>query len=111
MKKEKHWNDGKYRPIKEPFYTGKLADDIKRDFINFILNDFEPTDLTNTEKMYVHDRFNKAISIMEDISYILRDANAINKMYGVDYEQRRIKWNDAKGLCFRLMGLLDDICV
>lgn len=104
MKKEKHWNDGKYRPIKEPFYTGKLADDIKRDFINFILNDFEPTDLTNTEKTYVHDRFNKAISIMEDISYILRDANAINKMYGVDYEQRRIKWNDAKGLCFRLMG-------
>lgn len=111
MKKYKHWNDGKYKPVKEPFHTGELADEIKRDFIHFLLNDFEPVDLNNTEKNYVHDRFNKAISIMEDISYILRDANAITKMYGIDYQQRRERWNDAKGLCFRLMGLLDDICV
>lgn len=111
MKKYKHWNDGKCMPVREPFYTGKIADEIKRDFIMFVLNDFEPTDMSNTEKTYIHDRFNKAISMMEDISYILRDANAINAMYGIDYEQRRERWNDAKGLCFRLMGLLDDICV
>lgn len=109
--KYKHWNDGKYKGLQDPFRTGKLADDIKRDFITFLLNDFDNSNLADIEKRYVGDRFEKMISLMEDVGYILRDANAIGKLYGIDYEQRRIRWITARGYCFRLMGLLDDIAV
>lgn len=110
-KKYKHWNDGKHKKLEEAFETWKMADEIHRDFIRFLLNDFEPVDLSNTEKTYVHDRFNKAIGIIEDITYILRDANAIRAMYATDYEQRRIRFERARGYCFQLMGLLDNIAI
>lgn len=108
-KEYKHWNDKKHKGIKVPFKTGDMADEINRDFIRFLLNDFDNVNLNDVEKRYVGDRFEKMISHMEDICYILRDAWSIKRYYGVDYEQRRARWIAARGYCFRLMSLLDNL--
>lgn len=109
-KKYKHWNDNKYEGLKEPFRTGKLADDIHKNLVQYLLNDFqkELEGIDEIKKRYLIQRFDKASSYVEDICYLLRDANAIKKWYGIDYKMRRERWTTARGLCFRLMGLLDD---
>ena len=103
---ERRWNDKKKS---DNFQTGDLADEIHRDLIRFLLHDFSVEGLDSVEKHYVAGRMNRTISIMEDICTILRDGWSIQTMYGVDYEQRRIRWTAARGLCFRLMGLLDNV--
>lgn len=108
-KKYKHWNDGKHqKPI---FETGLMADEIMRNLTQFLMNDFKISEKTDIQQHYVIQRFDKATQYMENVCHILRDANSINALYPVDFEQRRIRWMSAKGYCFRLMALLDTISV
>lgn len=110
-KKEKHWNDGKHRDPKSRFQTGCLADEIHRDFIRFILNDFQPEAIEEAARAYSTSRLTRMASVMEDICTILRDGWSINKWYEVDFEQRRIRWIEARGLCFRLMAMLENVTI
>lgn len=86
-----------------------MADEIHRDLVRFLLRDFNREGMTGTEAVYVTENLRKALSLMEDICTALRDGWSINKWYESDYDERRARWIEARGLCFRILSLLDNI--
>lgn len=114
-----HWCDNQHQEPSEDnkFVIGDLAHDIFNRLEKYLLYDihkdmliaFEDTVQGTIAKNYVVKRVYSILENAEEIELIVKDANSIYALYGVDYERRRQLWLEARGKCFRLIQQISHI--
>ena len=118
-KKYKHWCDNQYQEPKEDnkFVIGDMAHDIFNTLEKYLLYDihkdmlevFDDDVQGHISKNYVVKRVYEMLDNAERIELVVKDANSIYALYGVDYKRRRELWLEARGLCFRLIQQITHI--
>lgn len=111
-KKNEHWCDDRYKDTDTHSKICKEAQALYGMLEEWLLHDMDIALViegqeTPVRKNYIVRRCYSMLDNAEKVELLTRDANSIFAVYGCDYENRRMKWTDAKGICFQLQAQLN----
>lgn len=109
-KKYKNWCDNLHTKSESQFDTGDLCERLVSKLTDWVVHDFTIYDgMTQGQVILQRERMKNILDIAETIESLVNDANSIYALYGIDYQERRIRFMRARGLCFQLQTRLRHI--
>ena len=115
-----HWCDSQYEApneTKNKFVIGELIKNLYKNLEIYLIHDinkdltvmFDDVQQTALARNYVVKKFYNILDNADKLQNTAQDANSVYAVYDVDFEYRREKWLEARGLCFQIYAQLDHV--
>jgi Na+/phosphate symporter len=109
-KESEHWCDRKHVPSEQKFTIGDLAEKLYKDLESYLLHDIDKrlkeivADEESLSCEYLKIRFYSILLSAERLELTVKDANSVHAFYHSDFRYRRMRWIEARGICFRIIN-------
>lgn len=108
-KQDQHWCDRIKNKSETKFKIEEEAKALQKDIDSYLLHDIDIGKEDPVRRRYIYDKMYSILSSAENVVSMIMDANSIYAIYSCDFENRRVKWLDAKGQCFQLIAKLNTV--
>lgn len=108
-KRKDNWCEGQHKRPETKFVIEETSKALQKDIEDYILHDMDIESSEPVKRRFVYDRMKSILDQAEYITAIVVDANSVYALYACDFENRRIKWLNARGSCYRIIAMLNGI--